>query len=78
MDILAYYWTPGPAELSVILFTAIFIAIFNIVPVIAFWKICSRVGLPAPLGLVMLVPIANMVLMLYVAFADWPVMKKGG
>jgi len=43
-----------------------------LVPVVAFWKICAKAGFPAALGLLMLVPVANLILPLYLAFADWP------
>ena len=68
MNILAF-WMPGGLELLIIVF--LFPIVF-IIPVIAFWKICSKAGFPAPLGLFMLVPVANRLLPLYLAFAHWP------
>jgi len=35
-------------------------------------RICRRVGLPWWLGLLTVVPIANLILLWFVAFADWP------
>ena len=66
MNILAF-WTPGPLELLII--------VMHIIPVVAFWKICSKAGFPAPLGLLMFVPVVNLVLPLYLAFADWPALN---
>jgi hypothetical protein len=66
----------GPMELIIILMIASLGGLGLILPVIAFWKICSRVGFPGPLGLLMLVPIANIILPLYVAFALWPAFKQ--
>ena len=74
IDILAFM-TPGPIELLVILFVSTFTFIL---PVIAFWMICSKAGFPAALGLLMLIPMANIILPLYLAFAEWPVLKAGG
>ena len=71
MDILTFM-TPGPMEMLVILFISIF-TIF--LPVIAFWKICSKAGFPGALGLLMIIPIANIILPLYLAFADWPALQ---
>jgi hypothetical protein len=44
--------------------------------VIPFWKICQKAGFPGPLSLLMLVPIANIILPFYIAFAKWPVLKQ--
>ena len=74
MDIMAFMM-PGIAELFVIML--IFLIVF-ILPVIAFWRICSKAGLPSALGLLMLVPIVNFILPLYVAFAEWPALRGDG
>lgn len=67
----------GVAELSIILLIALPVVLLSsVLPVIAFWKICSRAGLNKALGLLMLVPVANIILPLYVAFAQWPVFKQ--
>ncbi len=47
----------------------------SILMVIAFWKICEKAGFPPPLSLLMFVPIANIVLVLYIAFTEWPALK---
>ena len=49
-----------------------FVLIGALVTVIPFWKICDRVGLPGPLALLMLVPLANIILPFYIAFTKWP------
>lgn len=46
--------------------------------VIPFWRILTRVGLPAPLALLMLVPVANIIFPFYVAFTDWPAFRNRG
>ncbi len=71
MDIMAFM-LPGPMEMLVILFVSIFAWIL---PVIAFWKICSKAGFPGTLGLLMIIPIANIILPLYLAFAEWPALR---
>ncbi|MBN2242056.1 MAG: hypothetical protein JW793_05150 [Acidobacteria bacterium] len=63
-------------ELIIILFLLPFAIIGAVLPVLAFWKICSRVGFNEALGLLMLVPVANIVLPLYVAFASWPALER--
>ena len=71
-------WGPSIYELLVILFIFIFVtgvfgSTFIVIP---FWKICSKVGFPGPLSLLMLVPIANIILPFYIAFAEWPAFKQ--
>ncbi|MFA5239224.1 MAG: hypothetical protein WC476_05885 [Phycisphaerae bacterium] len=39
-------------------------------------KIFSKAGYSWALGLLMLVPIANIIMAFYLAFADWPVRKE--
>ena len=50
------------------------IAIVVVAPV---WRICRRTGYPGWLGLLMLVPMVNLVLLYFIAFADWPANKAG-
>jgi len=66
---------PGVAEMIVILFILGLGAIGALLTVIPFWKICTKAGFPGPLALLMLVPIANIIVPFYVAFAEWPVLK---
>ena len=49
------------------------IAILLVVPV---WRICQRAGYPGWLGLLILVPLANLVLLYFLAFARWPARDK--
>jgi hypothetical protein len=72
MSILAF-GMPGGYEILVMLFVCP--AIF-VIPVVAFWRICSKAGFPGQLGLLMLVPLANIVLLLYLAWAEWPALDN--
>ena len=47
-----------------------------LVTVLPFWKICSKAGFPGALSLLMLVPIANIILLFYIAFAEWPALRQ--
>ena len=62
-------FVPGFFEMLIILSIAL---VINVLPLIAFWQICTKAGFPGPLALLMLVPIGNLVLLFYVAFAPWP------
>ena len=46
------------------------------ITVIAFCKIFSKAGFSWALGLLMLIPIANLVMFLVLAFSDWPIAKE--
>jgi len=39
-------------------------------------KICSKTGHPWALGLLMMVPLGDMFLILYVAFGIWPIHRE--
>ncbi len=62
---------PGAPELLIV-------SIMSIIPVVAFWKICAKAGFPGALGILIIVPFANILLVLYLAFADWPALKQSG
>jgi hypothetical protein len=76
-DMLAITAEPGFAEVFVIIFVLFAAAIGALLTVIPFWKICQKAGFPPPLSLLMLVPIANVVLPFYIAFAQWPALSNG-
>ncbi|MCW8356431.1 MULTISPECIES: hypothetical protein [Marinomonas] len=50
------------------------VAILVVVPV---YRICQRAGYSGWLGLLILVPMVNLVLLYFIAFSDWPASKKG-
>jgi len=41
-----------------------------------FWRIFKKAGFPGALGLLMVVPVVNLVMILFLAFAEWPSQKK--
>lgn len=48
------------------------VAIVVVVPV---WRICQRVGYPGWFGVLILIPIVNLVLLYVLAFSEWPAEK---
>lgn len=52
------------------------------IAIIPFWRICTRVGLSPWLSLLLVVPLANLIFVYYLAFTDWPAergpMNPGG
>ncbi|RUO62072.1 hypothetical protein [Pseudidiomarina insulisalsae] len=45
--------------------------IVGAIVVIPVWRICQRIGYPGPLSLLMLIPLANLALLYFIAFARW-------
>lgn len=44
--------------------------------VIIYWKIFSKAGYSGALGLLMLVPIANLIMLCILAFGEWPIYRE--
>ena len=61
-------------------FASIFlIALFTvtlIVLAIAFYRLYQKAGFSGAIGLLMLVPVVNLAVALYLAFAEWPVLAE--
>lgn len=51
--------------------------VIAIVVVIPVWRICQRAGYPGWLGVLMLIPMVNLALLYFIAFANWPADKTG-
>jgi hypothetical protein len=57
-------------------FVMLFALIIAVIQIVAFCKIFSKAGYSWALGLLMLVPIANIIITLYLAFAEWPIERE--
>ena len=57
-------------------FMMFFFLFISVVQILAFCKIFSKAGFSWALGLLMLVPIANIVMFFYLAFAEWPIQRE--
>lgn len=49
--------------------------IVGLVIILPFWKIFSKAGFNGALSLLMVVPIVNVFMIFFLAFADWPAQK---
>jgi len=58
--------------LSSLIFSLIFIVIFAII----YWKIFAKAGYSGAMGLLMFVPIANIIVLCILAFGEWPIYKE--
>jgi len=65
-----------PAAILILIFVILSVLISlaaTVITALVYCKIFSKAGFSWALGLLMLVPIANLVMMFYLAFADWPI-----
>lgn len=60
-------------ELVSLLIVGVIIGVFMILP---FWMIFSKAGYSGALSLTQLIPLIGLIVLLYLAFAEWPIHKK--
>jgi hypothetical protein len=64
----------GTPELFLIIATiGVFGVVFTVVP---FWFIFRKAGFHPALSLLMIIPLADVIMKFFLAFADWPSLKK--
>lgn len=51
----------------------VLVAIIIVIPV---WRICSKVGYSGWLAVIILIPIANLVLLYFLGFSEWPIERR--
>jgi hypothetical protein len=51
--------------------------IVGIIIVLPFWKIFTKAGFPGPLSILMLIPFVQILMIFFLAFAEWPTLKGG-
>ena len=67
----------APVFVAVLIIFGIFVAlVVTAIKILIICKIFSKAGFCWALGLLMLVPIANIVMAFFLAFADWPIQKE--
>jgi hypothetical protein len=54
------------------------IPFFLAVAIVPYWKIFEKAGFAPALSLLMLVPLVNVAVLFFLAFAEWPALKKSG
>ena len=73
---------PGPEAVApvfaivMLLIYLLIIVTSTVIALIIWCKLFSKAGYHWALGLLILVPIANIVVPFYLAFADWPILKE--
>ena len=66
----------GPVEIILILFITCILLTFTAIKVFSFCKIFSKAGYSWAFGLLMLLPMSELIIPLILAFMDWPVCKE--
>ncbi len=67
----------APGFLILLIMFGFFVGLIAVaIKALIFCKIFSKAGYSWALGLLILVPIANIIMAFYLAFADWPVQKE--
>ena len=62
---------PGPLEIGLLVFIAGFVVV-----ILPYWRIFSKAGFNGWLGLAMIVPVVNIIMLYYLAFAQWPIEEE--
>ena len=75
-SVLGFSRGPGPAEVILILFIAFIVLVFTAIKVFSFCRIFYKAGYSWAFGLLMFLPMAEIVIPLVLAFIDWPVCKE--
>jgi len=76
MESVLGFFGPGPAELILIIFIAFIVLVLTVIKVFSFCRIFSRMGYSWAFGLLMLLPLSEVVIPLILALIDWPVSKE--
>jgi len=64
---------PGPLEAILVLAMGIFFVVAYVLP---FWRIYQRLGFSPWLSMLMVITPLNIILLYYLAFAEWPAMRE--
>jgi hypothetical protein len=61
---------------GIIISSVIFSLVAIIFAVVIYWRIFAKAGYSGALGLLMFVPIANIIMLCILAFGEWPIYKE--
>jgi len=66
----------GLAVGTFVMFAVIFALAAVVLTLVVHWRIAAKAGYPGALSLLMLIPLANVVVMLVFAFSKWPIEEE--
>jgi hypothetical protein len=75
-SVLAFSRMPDPGQVILILFVTFIVLIVTVIKVFSFCRIFSKAGYSWAFGLLMLLPLAEIVIPLVLALIEWPVCKE--
>ncbi|HRJ19916.1 MAG: hypothetical protein M9913_12475 [Bryobacteraceae bacterium] len=58
-----------------VIFVIVVVLVFAAIVIIPQWRIFQRAGYSGALALLMVLPLVNLIVLLWFAFADWPALK---
>jgi len=64
---------PGPFEMFVSFGIIVLVVLTTVVP---YWFIFSKAGFFGALSLLMLIPVVDIIMLFFLAFAEWPALKQ--
>jgi hypothetical protein len=68
--------TGGLTVGTVVMFAVTFGIAAVVLTLVVHWRIAAKAGYPGALSLLMLIPLANVVVMLVFAFSKWPIEEE--
>jgi len=66
----------GGAPATIIIGSLIFSVVAIIFSAVVYWRIFSKAGYSGAMGLLMFIPIANIVVLCILAFGEWPIYRE--
>ena len=66
----------GGALATIIIGSLIFSVVAIIFSAVVYWRIFSKAGYSGAMGLLMFIPIANIIVLCILAFGEWPIYKE--
>jgi hypothetical protein len=66
----------GGALATIIIGSLIFSVVAIIFSAIVYWRIFSKAGYSGAMGLLMFIPIANIIVLCILAFGEWPIYRE--
>ncbi|MDB4895982.1 MAG: hypothetical protein JWN15_2244 [Firmicutes bacterium] len=75
------YSNPNPSLFpnffaGMFVFSLIVAVVSALVLVLPFWMIFAKAGYPGAMSLLLLIPLVGFVVLLVIAFSDWPVLRE--
>jgi hypothetical protein len=56
----------------------LWLLIVGVIIIWPFWKIFTKAGYSGAMAILMIIPLINVAMIFYLAFSDWPALRKGG